>query len=242
VHAWEIKPVGYEEGKAYPTIVYVHCSMFSWDFNHEFQCLANAGYNVFYFNQRGTTAGYGQAHALGNYYGKHRDEFREIMLGVDDVVKREYVDEERLGVTGGSCGGFMTNWIVGHTDRFSAAVTQRSVTDLVSKYGTSDNGPEQAESEGGGTPWDQVDRLWWSSPIAYADRVRTPLLIVHSAEDHRCALSQAEELFTALRWMGQEVEMVVFEGEHHGLSRGGRPGNRIERQRRILDWFERYLG
>ena len=125
----------------------------------------------------------------------------------------------------------MTNWIVGHTDRFGAAVTQRSVVDLVSKFGTSDNGPEQAESEGGGRPWDNVDLLWRSSPLAYAPQVETPLLILHSEEDHRCALSQGEELFAALRWMGKEVEMVIFEGESHGLSRGGRPGNRIERQR-----------
>jgi len=178
---------------------------------------------------------------LGNYYGKHRDEFEEIMRGVDDLTRRPYVDPERLGVTGGSCGGFMTNWIVGHTDRFAAAVTQRSVTDLVSKYGTSDNGPEQAESEGADAPWVNVDLLWESSPLAYAPQIHTPLLILHSAEDHRCTLSQAEELFAALRWMGRPVEMVIFEGEHHGLSRGGRPGNRIERLHRILDWFGRYI-
>lgn len=136
----------------------------------------------------------------------------------------------------------MTNWIVGHTDRFAAAVTQRSVTDLVSKYGTSDNGPEQAESEGACAPWMDLDRLWDSSPIAYAHQIHTPLLIIHSEEDHRCALGQAEELFAALRWMERKVELVIFEGESHGLSRGGHPGNRIERQRRILDWFNRHIG
>jgi dipeptidyl aminopeptidase/acylaminoacyl peptidase len=136
----------------------------------------------------------------------------------------------------------MTNWIVGHTDRFAAAVTQRSVVDLVSKFGTSDNGPEQAESEGARAPWHDVERLWSSSPIAYAPQILTPLLILHSDQDHRCALSQAEELFAALRWMGREVEMVIFQGESHGLSRGGRPGNRIERLRRILSWFECHIG
>ncbi len=242
VHAWEIRPLAFEEGKKYPTIVYVHCSMFSWDFSHEFQCLANAGYVVAYFNQRGTTAGYGQEHAFGNYYGKHLKEFDEIMLGVDDLAQRPHVALDRMGVTGGSCGGFMTNWIVGHTNRFAAAVTQRSVVNLVSKFGTSDNGPEQATSEGAEPPWVDVDTLWRSSPLAYADQVRTPLLILHSEEDHRCPLSQAEELFAALRWLGRDVELVVFEGEHHGLSRSGRPGNRIERQRRIMAWFDRYLG
>ena len=125
VHAWEIKPLDYEEGKRYPTIVYVHCSMFSWDFNHEFQCLANAGYVVAYFNQRGTTAGYGQEWTYASKGDQGGVEYEEVMLGVDDLVGRAYVDEERLGVTGGSCGGFLTNWIVGHTDRFAAAVTQR---------------------------------------------------------------------------------------------------------------------
>ena len=241
VHAWIMKPPHFQANERYPAIVYVHCSMFSWDFNHEFQCLANAGYIVAYFNQRGTTAGYGQAHALGNYYGKHEQEFEEIMLGVDDLVQRPYVDKQRLGVTGGSCGGFMTNWIVGHSDRFAAAVTQRSISDLVSKFGTSDNGPEQAESEGGGRPWQDIQLLWRSSPLAYAAQIHTPLLIIHSDADHRCALGQAEELFAALRWLGHDVELVIFEGESHGLSSAGRPGNRIERLRRILNWFNRYL-
>lgn len=241
VHAWEMKPVDFDPDKRYPVVVYVHCSMFSWDFNHEFQCLANAGYIVVYFNARGTTAGYGQECALGNYYGKHEAEYAEIMLGVDDLITRPYVDASRMGVTGGSCGGFMTNWIIGHTDRFAAAVTQRSITDLVSKFGTSDNGPEQAEGDGAGRPWDNIELIWRSSPIAYAPEMKTPTLIIHSTEDHRCTLSQAEELFAALRWYGCEVEMVIFEGESHGLSRGGRPGNRIERLHRISGWFNKYL-
>lgn len=241
VHAWIMKPPTFQASERYPAIVYVHCSMFSWDFNHEFNCLANAGYVVAYFNQRGTTAGYGQAHALGNYYGKHEKEFAEIMRGVDELIRRPFIDEGRVGVTGGSCGGFMTNWIVGHTDRFAAAVSQRSISDLVSKYGTSDNGPEQAESEAGGAPWQEIDKLWRSSPLAYAPHIHTPLLIIHSDADHRCTLSQAEELFSALRWLGRSVELLIFEGESHGLSRGGRPGNRIERIRRIVDWFDSHL-
>lgn len=242
VHAWEIKPVGFEEGKRYPTIVYVHCSMFSWDFSHEFQCLANAGYVVVYFNQRGTTAGYGEAWTLASRGDQGGKEYEEIMLGVGDLVKRPYVDAERLGVTGGSCGGFMTNWIVGHTDRFAAAVTQRSIVNQISFFGTSDIGPECTEGETRANPWTNLESVWKQSPLAYVRNVRTPLLILHSDEDHRCPLSQAEELFAALRWMGKEVELVIFQGESHGLSRGGRPGNRIERLRRILGWFRKYLG
>ncbi|MCC7446722.1 MAG: prolyl oligopeptidase family serine peptidase, partial [Anaerolineae bacterium] len=244
VHAWLMKPVNVVEGYKYSTIVYVHCSMFSWDFNHEFQIYASEGFAVAYFNQRGTTAGYGQAwtHASeGNQGGK---DYEEIMLGVDDLLARhgDLIDGERLGVTGGSCGGFMTNWIVGHTDRFAAAVTQRSITNQISFFGTSDIGPECTEGETGTNAWKDLAASWRQSPIAYAANINTPLLILHSTDDHRCALEQAEELFAVLRWMGKEVELVIFEGEDHGLSRGGRPGNRIERLRRIRGWFEKYLG
>lgn len=242
VHAWIMTPPGMEEGRRYPTIVYVHCSMFSWDFNHEFQCLANAGYVVAYFNQRGTTAGYGQAWTRASEGDQGGRDYEEVMLGVDELVSRPYVDAERLGVTGGSCGGFMTNWIVGHNDRFAAAVTQRSIVNQISFFGTADIGPECTEGETGSNPWRDLDAVWRQSPLAYAANINTPLLIIHSDEDHRCPLEQAEQLFAALRWMGKKVELVIFEGENHGLSRGGRPGNRIERQRRILGWFQKHLG
>ncbi len=241
VHAWIMKPPGLDENNRYPTIVYVHCSMFSWDFNHEFQCLANAGFVVAYFNQRGTTAGYGQDWTRASEGDQGGGDYQEVMLGVDELVGRSYVDEKRLGVTGGSCGGFMTNWVVGHTDRFAAAVTQRSITNQISFFGTADIGPECTERETGANPWRDLEAVWRQSPLAYAADVNTPLLIIHSDQDHRCPLEQAEQLFAALRWMGKEVELVIFEGESHGLSCGGRPGNRIERQRRILGWFQKYL-
>lgn len=241
VHAWILKPPGLDESRRHPTILYVHCSMFSWDFNHEFQCYANAGYVVAYFNQRGTTAGYGQAWTRASEGDQGGRDYEEIMLGVDELVQRPYVDAGRIGVTGGSCGGFMTNWIVGHTDRFQAAVTQRSIVNQISFFGTSDIGPEGTLGETGSTPWLDLEAAWRQSPLAYAANIRTPLLIIHSDEDFRCGLDQAEELFAALRWQGRDVELVIFEGESHGLSRGGRPGNRIERIRRILGWFQKYL-
>jgi dipeptidyl aminopeptidase/acylaminoacyl peptidase len=242
VHAWLIKPLDFDETRRYPTILYVHCSMFSWDFNHEFQVYANAGFVVAYFNQRGTTAGYGQAWTHASEGDQGGKDYEEIMLGVDDLVARPYVDASRLGVTGGSCGGFMTNWIIGHTDRFAAAVTQRSITNQISFFGTSDIGPECTEGEIGTNAWDDLNASWRQSPIAYAKNINTPLLILHADEDYRCALEQAEEFFAVLRWLGKEVELVIFEGENHGLTRGGRPGNRIEHQRRILGWFQKYLG
>ena len=242
VHAWLMKPINFEEGKAYPLVLYVHCSMFSWDFNHEFQVYANSGYAVAYFNQRGTTAGYGQAWTKASEGDQGGKDYKETMLGVDELVARPYIDGARMGVTGGSCGGFMTNWVVGHTDRFAAAVTQRSITNQISFFGTSDIGPECTGGETRTDPWRDLQSSWAQSPVAYIDNINTPLLIIHSDEDHRCALEQAEQMFAALRWRGKPVELVIFEGENHGLSRGGRPGNRIERHHRILDWFNKYLG
>ncbi len=242
VHAWIIKPRGFQEGRSYPTIVYVHCSMFSWDFNHEFQVYANAGYVVAYFNQRGTTAGYGQAWTHASEGDQGGKDYQEIMLGVDELVSRPYVDASRLGVTGGSCGGFMTNWVIGHTNRFAAAVTQRSIVNQISFFGTSDIGPEGTEGETATNPWRDMDASWRQSPLAYVENINTPLLILHADQDYRCAVEQAEEFFTALRWHGKTVELVIFEGENHGLTRGGRPGNRIEHQRQIKGWFNKYLG
>ena len=242
VHAWSIKPLAFEEGKKYPLVLYVHCSMFSWDFNHEFQVYANAGYAVAYFNQRGTTAGYGQAWTKASEGDQGGKDYEETMLGVDELVSRPWIDSARMGVTGGSCGGFMTNWVVGHTDRFAAAVTQRSIVNQISFFGTSDIGPECTGGETRTDPWRDLEDSWRQSPVAYVDNINTPLLIIHSDEDHRCALEQAEQMFAALRWRGKPVELVIFEGENHGLSRGGRPGNRIERQHRLLGWFKKYLG
>ena len=242
VHGWLMTPADLDGSKRYPTIVYVHCSMFSWDFSHEFQSLVAAGYVLNFFNVRGTTAGYGQAWTRASEGDQGGEDFRETMLGIDDLVRLPYVDPDRLGVTGGSCGGFMTNWIVGHSDRFAAAVTQRSISNQISFFGTSDIGPECTLGETGTYGLADLEAAWRQSPIASAADITTPLLIIHSDEDHRCPLEQAEQLFATLRWLDREVELVVFEGESHGLSRGGRPGNRIERIRRIMGWFERYLG
>lgn len=240
VHAWILAAPGGARTPR-PAVVQVHCSMFSYGYTHEGQCLAAAGYVVQYANQFGTTAGYGQAHALGNYIGSQHRESGEILAAVDVLAARADVDERRIGVTGGSCGGYMTNWLVTQTDRFAAAVTQRSIADLVSKFGTGDNGPEQATAEGARPPWIDVATLWRNSPIAHVANVTTPVLILHATDDHRCPLPQAEAWFAALRWHGVETELVVFEGESHDLTRAGRPSSRLEHLERLLGWFDRHL-
>lgn len=242
VHAWIIRPTRFDITKRYPLILQVHCSMFSYDFNFEFQIMAQAGYAVAYFNQRGTTAGYGEAWTQATVGNEDDVDFQEVMLGVDDLIKRHpFIDADRMGVTGGSCGGILTNWIVGHTGRFRAAVTQRSITNHVSEFGAADIGPAVVIGETDTTPWDNLEKVWNKSSIAYAKNITTPLLIIHSDQDFRCPIEQAEELFVVLRWMGKDVEFCWFEGESHGLSRNGHPSNRVERLRRIVGWFEKHL-
>jgi dipeptidyl aminopeptidase/acylaminoacyl peptidase len=215
--------------------------MYGYSLFHEMHLLAAQGYFVYWANPRGS-AGYGLAHLLPLVEHWGEPDTEDLMTALDHLLaERPYLDPERVGVLGGSYGGFMTSWLVGHTDRFRAAVSQRAVNNLASFFGTSDFG-YYFETTFGGTPWSQPGRYRERSPITYVERVTTPLLIIHSEQDLRCPISQAEELFAALKIIGKApAELVRFSGESHGLSRGGRPRNRMERLRRILDWFERYL-
>ncbi len=242
IEAWELRPVGFNPRRKYPAILEIHGgpqAQYGYNFFHEMQWLAACGYVVVFGNPRGS-AGYGEQFkkCIGWRWGTL--DYQDVMKIADWLFRRPYVDRRRVGVTGGSYGGFMTNWIIGHTDRFRAAVTQRSCVDFISMYGTSDIGYGLAE-ELGGTPWRNWQRLRQQSPLTYVKRARTPTLIIHSEQDLRCPIDQAQELFIALKYLGCEVELVQFEGESHGLSRGGRPQNRAERLRRIRGWFERYM-
>jgi dipeptidyl aminopeptidase/acylaminoacyl peptidase len=245
IQAWILKPPGFMAGKKYPAILEVHGGphvQYANTFFHEMQYLAGKGFVVMWTNPRGSQ-GYGEAHTKAIVKDWGGPDYVDIMKAVDHLVAQGYVDETRLGITGGSYGGFMTNWVVGHTDRFKAAVTQRSVVNLYSFFGESDYGYD-FEFEFFGHPWDDEETALAylrMSPIHYVKNVTTPLLIIHSEEDHRCPISQAEELFTALKVLKKETEFVRFEGESHGLSRGGRPQNRRERLLRIAAWFERHL-
>jgi dipeptidyl aminopeptidase/acylaminoacyl peptidase len=245
VHGWILKPYGYEPGKRYPAILEIHGGphmQYASTFFHEMQHLAGKGFVVMWTNPRGSH-GYGEAHTGAIQRNWGGPDYDDLMKVTDHLAGLDYVDPSRLGVTGGSYGGFMTNWIVGHTDRFRAAATQRSVVNLYSFFGESDFG-YHFRYEFHGLPWEDEEtalRYLRMSPLHYVKNIKTPLLILHSDEDHRCPISQAEELYTALKVQKREVTMVRFEGESHGLSRGGRPQNRLERLKRIGGWFDRYL-
>ncbi len=204
----------------------------------EFQHLASRGYAVVYGNPRGSS-GLGHdfaANVLGDYGG---DDAADVLDVATAAMKRLGAPDAPLHLTGGSYGGFMTNWLVGVTDRFRSAVSQRSISNWTSMYGTSDIGPTFVERELGGNPWADLETLWRQSPLRNAANVRTPLLLVHSEEDWRCPIEQAEQFFSAIKRVGQaHVELLRFPGEGHELSRSGRPDRRVMRLEAILGWFE----
>ena len=244
IEGWIMKPFGYTPGKKYPAVLEIHggpAGTSGHAFFHEYQLLAAHGWGVFFSNPRGST-GYGQKFAhgvIGDWGGM---DYADVMAITDYAASRDWVDTKRLGVTGGSYGGFMTNWIVGHTDRFAAAVTCRSVVNMYSKYGVADNGYNgNRKGFDGRDLWDSEDFIMERSPIRYAPRVKTPILIIHSDQDYRCPLEQGEQWFVALKRPGKTVEFARFTGESHELSRSGKPRNRLSRLELMMGWFERYL-
>jgi len=243
IHGWVMKPIGFEPGRKYPMVLEIHGGphgMYANHYFHEFQLLAAQGYVVVYTNPRGSQ-GYGTEYASYTRAAWGEKDMPDLMAAVDYVIEQGYVDPNRLGVTGGSYGGYMTNWVIGHTDRFKAAVTQRCVSDLYSFFGTSDIGFHFGAYEWGGVPWEARETYVRLSPITYVENMKTPLLIIHSEEDYRCPIAQAEQLFISLKKLGREVEFVRFPNENHNLSRSGKPKHRVERLQYILGWFQRYL-
>lgn len=244
IDGWIMEPIGRREGERYPLALEIHggpAAQYGFAFFHEFQVLAARGYGVLFTNPRGST-GKGAAFTVANRSRWGEEDYRDIMAGVDAALARHaWIDPERLGVLGGSFGGFMTNWIVGHSDRFKAAVTMRCVSNLFSFFGTSDIGFTFMETQFETEPWDDLAKLLKYSPITYVKDMHTPLLILHSEKDFRCPIEQGEQLFISLKKLGRTTEFVRFPDEDHNLSRGGKPAHRAERLEHILRWFERYL-
>jgi dipeptidyl aminopeptidase/acylaminoacyl peptidase len=240
---WILKPRGFDASKKYPLIVEIHGgpnTQYGYGFMHEMQMLAAQGYVVLFTNPRGSL-GYGRDFALAVRGEWAVKDSLDIMAGVDVVIAKGFIDEQRLGVIGGSYGGFMTSWLIGHTDRFRAAVADRSVIDRFSFFGSSDIGWDFTDDDMEVAPWDDPERYVRMSPITYVKNIHTPVLIIHSESDLRCNIEQSEQLFASLKYLGRETLFVRFEGQSHGLSRGGHPKLRKERLRHIKEWFERYL-
>jgi dipeptidyl aminopeptidase/acylaminoacyl peptidase len=250
VDAWIVRPAGFEPGKRYPAVLTIHGGPFAQygtGFFDEVQVYAAAGYVVLFSNPRGGS-GYSEEHGrairgpmndAGPGWGTR--DYEDVMAVVDTALANfDFIDPERLGVIGGSYGGFMTSWIIGHTNRFKAAISERAVNNLVSMFGSSDLF-WIFQRQFGGPMWENVDAYLERSPSTYAQQMDTPVLVLHSEQDLRCNIEQGEHLFTLLRLLGKDVEMVRFPGESHELSRGGSPIHRVVRFETILEYFGRYL-
>lgn len=250
VDAWLVRPAGFEEGKSYPTLLTIHGGPFGQygtGFFDEVQVYAGAGYAVLFSNPRGGS-GHTEAWARairgpidGGGSGWGGFDYEDLMGVVDTALEKfPFLDADRLGVLGGSYGGYMTSWIIGHTNRFKAALSERAVNSLTSMYGSSDVG-WIFKSQFGGEMWDNVDAYLRMSPATYAQDIETPVLVVHSENDLRCNIEQGELLFNLLRVMDKDVELLRFPAESHELSRSGSPVHRVMRFEAILEWFGRYL-
>ncbi len=238
-----LKPFDYDTNKKYPAILDIHGgpkTVFGDVIYHEMQAWANMGYFVFFTNPRG---GDGRGNEFADIRGRYgREDYSDLMKFTDEVLARyPRIDRENVGVTGGSYGGFMTNWIIGHTDRFKAAASQRSISNWVSFSYISDIGYYFGDDQCAGTPWNNVEGMWEASPLKYADKVKTPTLFIHSDEDYRCPIAEGWQMFSALKYHGVESRLCMFRGENHELSRGGKPLHRQRRLDEITDWFEKYL-
>ncbi|RLF90021.1 S9 family peptidase [Thermococci archaeon] len=243
IDAWIMKPVDFNPERKYPAVLEIHGgpkTAYGHAFMHEFHVLTSKGFVVIFSNPRGSD-GYGEEFAdIRGHYGER--DYQDIMEVVEEAIRRfDFIDPERIGVTGGSYGGFMVNWIVGHTNRFKAAVTQRSISNWISFFGTTDIGYYFAPDQIGGDPWSNFEKYWEKSPLRNAPSVETPLLIIHSTEDYRCWLPEALQFFIALKYLGKKVELAIFPGENHDLSRSGKPKHRIKRLELIVRWMKKWL-
>ncbi|WP_440119307.1 prolyl oligopeptidase family serine peptidase [Paenibacillus sp. QZ-Y1] len=244
IQGWLATPAIRESNGKIPLILQIHGgphAMYTGTFSHEMQTLAAQGYAVLWVNPRGSM-GYGQEFARacrGDFAG---GDYRDLMEAVDYALATyDFLDASRLGVAGGSYGGVMTNWIVAHTNRFKAAVTQRCISNWLSMYGTSDIGISYVEGVVGGNPVENAEFLWSRSPLAHAHHIETPLLIMHGEQDYRTPIAQAEELYTTLKRYGKKTKLIRYPGSNHSLLKSGKPSLRVDSFEQVNAWFNRYL-
>ncbi|MEW6364084.1 MAG: S9 family peptidase [Acidobacteriota bacterium] len=241
VDGWLLKPPGFDPSKKYPLILAIHGGpiwFYGNAFSFERQVWAGAGYVILYANPRGSS-GYGQAFVDCIKANWGELDYQDLMAAVDAALATGYVDEKRMAVTGLSYGGIMTNWIVGHTNRFKAAVSEEGLSNYYSSYGTDDC---QVDWENElGLPWENEALYRRLSPITYAKNVTTPLLIIHGEDDYRTGVDQAEQWFVTLKRLGKDVTFLCYPRESHEWRYGGEPLHRLDRMNRILDWWRKYL-
>ena len=243
IDAWLIRPVDYDESQRYPLVQIIHGgphSIFGHTFFFDMQLWANQGWNVLFINPR-ATQGYGEAFATAILGAWGVGDWPEQERALDLAIEQGGVDPEHLAVTGLSYGGFMTNWIVGQTNRYNVAVSENSISNLVSFFTTADIGWYWLETEMEKTVWDNLDWYMQASPISYVPNMTTPMLLLQAEADYRCPIEQGEQLYTALRARGIPTEMVRFPGESHGQLSIGKPETRLVRRQVTLDWFRRFL-
>jgi len=244
VDGWVIKPVDYKAGNKYPAVLQIHGgpkTAYTENYFHEMQMFAAQGYFVMFSNPTGSD---GKGNEFADIRGRYGTiDYNDLMQFTDECLARySGIDGERLGVLGGSYGGFMTNWIVGHTLRFKAAVSMRSISNWMPFTFISDIGYYFGKDQMGVEDvWDESEKLWWHSPLKYAKNVETPTLLLHSDADYRCWVPEAYQFFTALKLLGVDTRLVVFHGENHELSRSGKPELRVKRLTEIIEWMDKYL-
>ena len=238
IDGWVLYPAGYEKGKTYPTALFIHGGphgVYGSDFMFQCQILASKGYAVLYTDPRGSQS-WGQEFAqacVGDWGGS---DYKDIQAGVDALISRGITDPERLYVTGWSYGGYMTSWTITQTHRFKAAVAGAVVSDRYSMFGTSDI-PFFSEHEMGGVPWENRDKYFSRSAIAFVAQVQTPVLFIHGEADLRCPISQTEEFYLSLKRLGKTAVMARYPGEFHGFTK---PAHKFDRFERMVAWFDHY--
>ena len=242
IEGWVLEPKDYDPAKRYPAVLDIHGgpkTVYGPVFFHEMQLWASMGYFVFFCNPKGSD---GRDNAFADIRGEYGVTDYQNLMDFTDAVLAAYpqIDPKRVCETGGSYGGFMTNWIVGHTDRFCCAASQRSISNWLSYWGVSDIGSFFTLDQNAADPWESPEKLWERSPLKYADKAVTPTLFIHSDEDYRCPLEQGLQMYSALVQRGVPARLCLFHGENHELSRSGKPKHRLRRLKEITDWFETY--
>lgn len=245
VQTWILPPFGFSQDSPanHPMILQIHGgphAMYGHAMFHEMQLMAAKGYAVLFCNPRGS-AGYGEHFTTCTRGRWGESDMPDVIAAVEAATGLGWIDPDRLGITGGSYGGYLTNWIIGHDQRFKAAVTQRCVSNFHSFFGTSDIGSTFGKLEFDGVPWHDANTLLHHSPISHVSDMKTPLLIIHNELDFRCPIEQAEQLFTALKYLGRDVGFVRIPGESHDLSRSGTPSRRLARLHHLIGWFDAHI-